>query len=116
VRLRLPYPPSVNDYYRRTRRGVFLNARAVAYRTAVQLAVYPHRDRTWPLCRALHVEIDVYQPVKVRKRDLDNILKATLDALQHSGVFVDDCQIVDLHLRAREPLVQGHLDVTLTEL
>jgi crossover junction endodeoxyribonuclease RusA len=33
-----------------------------------------------------------------RRRDLDNLLKAPLDALTHAGVYVDDHLIVDLRI------------------
>lgn len=35
----------------------------------------------------------VCQPPDQRKRDLDNLLKPLLDALQHAGLYEDDSQI-----------------------
>ena len=46
----------------------------------------------------LFVSIDVWFPDR-RRRDLDNLTKSTLDAIQHAGVYEDDSQICDLHIR-----------------
>jgi crossover junction endodeoxyribonuclease RusA len=43
------------------------------------------------------VEIAANQPDN-RRRDLDNYLKAPLDALMSAGVYEDDSQIVDLRI------------------
>lgn len=43
-------------------------------------------------CERLSLTIDAYPPDR-RKRDLDNILKSLLDALQHAGIYSDDSQI-----------------------
>jgi crossover junction endodeoxyribonuclease RusA len=39
--------------------------------------------------------IEAWRPDE-RKRDLDNLLKAPLDALTHAGVYLDDHLIVHL--------------------
>ena len=49
------------------------------------------------LVGALACEIDFYLPDR-RRRDIDNLSKGTLDGMR-GVVFMDDCQIVDLHLR-----------------
>jgi crossover junction endodeoxyribonuclease RusA len=43
------------------------------------------------------VVIEAFRPDN-RVRDLDNLLKASLDGLVHSGVFIDDSQIQDLRI------------------
>lgn len=40
----------------------------------------------------LAVTIDAYPPDN-RRRDIDNLPKSVLDALQHAGVFDDDAQV-----------------------
>ena len=45
----------------------------------------------------LYVTITAYQPDN-RRRDLDNLPKAILDALQHAGVYEDDSQIDELRI------------------
>ena len=98
----LPYPPSMNTYWRHITEGkTLLSAKGRAYRLAVMALVgvcVPVRDR-------LRMEIKLSPPDK-RKRDLDNTLKAPLDSLQHAKVFHDDEQIDDLRV-IRGPVVKG---------
>jgi len=61
----------------------------------------------------LVVEIEAYQPDK-RRRDLDNLLKAPLDALTHAGVYKDDSQIADLRIYWA-PTIGGMLKVKIKE-
>ena len=43
------------------------------------------------------VRITAYPPDR-RRRDLDNLLKSLLDALQHTGIIADDSNVIDLHI------------------
>lgn len=52
----------------------------------------------------------------VRRRDVDNIQKPVLDALQHAGVYHDDFQIVSLCTDRLEPREGGQLVVTVTRV
>lgn len=49
------------------------------------------------LNKQLKVTITAYRPDN-RRRDLDNLLKAVLDALTHAGVYEDDHLICDLRI------------------
>jgi crossover junction endodeoxyribonuclease RusA len=40
-----------------------------------------------------------------RRRDLDNLLKPLLDAMEHAGVYVNDSQVHDLHIKWLKGLV-----------
>lgn len=95
--LRLPYPPTVNTYWRHITRGalagrVLISARGRAFRSEVNKAALAWDNRPFRLIGPLSVEITVFPPDR-RKRDLDNLPKAILDALQHAGVYADDSQI-----------------------
>lgn len=47
-------------------------------------------------------------PPDRRRRDIDNLAKALLDALEAGGLFHDDCQIDDLRIiRDKEDIVKG---------
>lgn len=59
----------------------------------------------------LKVVIQAYRPDN-RKRDLDNLLKATLDALTKAGVWADDGLIVDLRI-FWSPDMGGKLNVEI---
>jgi crossover junction endodeoxyribonuclease RusA len=49
----------------------------------------------------LAVHITLFPPDR-RKRDVDNILKALLDACEHAGCYESDSQIDELHITRQE--------------
>lgn len=110
----LPFPPSTNTYWRSVPgKGVLISAGGRQYRSAVHaLAV----SQGWHKFgdKRLSVSIEAWMPDK-RRRDLDNLLKATLDALTHAGVWHDDSQIDALTI-IRAPLVGGMLKVRISEV
>ena len=59
-----------------------------------------------PLGGALVVDITIHPPDR-RRRDIDNVQKALLDALQHGGAYGDDSQIVRLTIEKGAPLDGG---------
>lgn len=98
VALMLPWPPSVNAYWRHPGGGKHLiSEQGRGYRLAVLEAVLLAGN---PRCGSHPVVVQIFatQPDK-RRRDLDNLLKAPLDALSHAGVWDDDSQIHDLSIR-----------------
>lgn len=107
--LRLPWPPSVNNYWVRTRFGsLAVGKKGKAFRLDVKDIVGTHSFGS----ARLKVTILVNPPDK-RKRDLDNLLKSTLDALEHAGLYDDDCQIDDLRIIRGDKEQGGALDVYL---
>ena len=113
----LPWPPSVNTSYRAIPRGkiavVLMSKKGREYRKLVMsmLVVQGAKKATG----RLKVSIDAYAPDK-RRRDLDNHLKALLDALEHGGAYENDSQIDDLRIIRRETGKPGHVDVTIEEI
>lgn len=101
-------PPTVNHYwsYHGVRR--FLTKRAVIFRKDVEIACRAHRIEG-----RLAVTID-YHPPDRRKRDIDNIIKPILDALQHAGLFDDDFQIQKI-TATRHDVQDGGVVVILVE-
>ncbi|MBK9187353.1 MAG: RusA family crossover junction endodeoxyribonuclease [Phycisphaerales bacterium] len=90
ITLTLPWPPSVNHYYRRVGNVTLISKEGRRFRKRVAgevlLAGSPRVEGR------LAVWI-VASPPDLRRRDLDNVQKALLDALQHAGVYGDDSQI-----------------------
>lgn len=100
----LPFPPTVNTYWRRSGRRVFLSDKAQEFRSAV-LAQLASVKRV-PLKCDVHCSIGYVRPDK-RKRDLDNLQKGLLDALSHAGVISDDSIIHSLHVYWLPGIVKG---------
>lgn len=88
ITLVLPYPPTVNHMYRRARGHLALTPEALAFRHAVRMIAMVQGVTL--ITGRVAVFLDVYRPR--RRGDLDNILKATLDAL--NGIaYRDDEQV-----------------------
>lgn len=113
----LPWPPTVNTYYRHKVFGklatVYVSQEGKAYRKAVNLCLMQHGIKTYALEQDLRVEIEVYPPDR-RKRDLDNLLKSLLDSLTHAEVWKDDSQISDLRI-FRNKQIAGMVKVRVYE-
>lgn len=100
----LPWPPSLNTYYRRAGHTIHLSQKGRAFKMAViqQLkAVRLHREA---IADRLKVRIELYPPNR-RKFDIDNRIKPVLDALQNGGLIVDDEQVDDVGAK-RKPIDQ----------
>ena len=118
--LTLPWPPSVNHYWIRTRRGMTRSKRAKAYLHAVSASLIDqgHKDIAIGLKRGpyyterLRVTVIANPPNRIR-RDLDNLGKAACDAMAHVGLYRDDSQIDDWRVIRGEVVKGGELIVTM---
>jgi crossover junction endodeoxyribonuclease RusA len=99
ITLTLPWPPSVNHYYRKVGRRMLISRRGRLYRQAVCAIVRELGINSFD-CE-LKIVIDAYPPDR-RRRDGDNLLKAVFDSLQHGGLYKDDSQIKDFAFYTRE--------------
>ena len=113
--IELPWPPSVNHYWRQFNGRTILSNAGREYRTNVLALLLPKRYK--PLEGSLSVTICACPPDK-RRRDLDNILKAVLDAMQYAGVYKDDSQVDVLAILrgATDTVGHGTLLITVTHL
>ena len=97
VRLSIPFPPSTNRLWRHWQGRTLISKEGRAYRTAVGQVVAVARPE--PFGRTpVRLSIAAWMPDS-RRRDLDNLLKATQDALGAARLYEDDRQIVDLRIR-----------------
>lgn len=96
IELTLPWPPTVNTYWRMFQNRMIISAAGRKYRQAVAEQVLIQRAAKH-LTGKVKVTIEAWRPDS-RKRDLDNLLKAVLDGLKHAGVYEDDSLIVDLRI------------------
>lgn len=99
----LPYPPSVNHYWRRVGFRTLISRGGRRYRKEVMALLAA--DRAAPMRGRLEMVVHVFPP-DGRRRDLDNLQKGLCDSLQAAGVYADDSQIdrLDVH---RGPIVRG---------
>lgn len=115
--LTLPYPPSLNRYYRyvtRLRR-VLISTEGREYRESVRDALRAAKaDGLETFSGRLRVSVHISPPDR-RRRDLDNVLKALLDSLTHAGVWLDDSQIDVLEIRRLGPERLGRVRVAISE-
>ena len=109
----LPYPPSVNHYWRRVGARTLISRGGRAFREAVCSILAA--DRFQPLAGPLVVDVTVFPPDR-RRRDIDNVQKALLDALQHGGAYEDDSQIVRLSIEKGDPVEGGKTIVRIQEM
>lgn len=113
IKITLPYPPSVNHYWGQVGSKKFLGKKGKEFREAVIIAVYNARQGA--LNGRLHMEVYLYPPDN-RKRDVDNILKPLLDALEHASVYENDSQIDKLCVTRMEVAKDGYCEVTISEI
>lgn len=110
IRIELPYPPSVNTYWRHVPMGkrgvrVLISKRGRDYRHDVGMVCASEKIAGMRLGGRLAVKVTLCAPDK-RTRDMDNYNKALLDALSEAQVWDDDSQIDDLRV-VRGPKVKG---------
>lgn len=115
--IRLPFPPSVNGYWRAItlgkRQAVIISERGRLFRRVAGEFCLVKRLNGLRLSGRLAVTLELYPPDH-RARDVDNYAKGTLDALTHAGVWLDDEQIDQLHiLRRAVTKGGGYVQVTI---
>ena len=126
--LTLPYPPSVNAYWRSTlirikpkkphdppyRAAVFVSTEGKVYRRRV-VQIMAATPAAVPAGSRLAVHAFVNPPDR-RARDLDNLGKGLLDSLTAAGVWADD-SLIDVLTFQRGPVLKGgQVKVTITPL
>ncbi|ENF7834480.1 RusA family crossover junction endodeoxyribonuclease [Salmonella enterica] len=120
MKLTLPFPPSVNTYWRAPNKGP-LKGRHMAsasgrkYQSEACAAVIEQLRRLpKPSTVPAAVEIILYPPDK-RIRDLDNYNKALFDALTHAGVWEDDSQVKRMLVEWGPVFPKGKVEITITK-
>ena len=112
--LTLPYPPTMNTYWRRVGSHTLISREGRTFRRNV-CALLDGGRRNPPTTGRIALAMDAFPPDR-RRRDLDNLPKSVLDAIGHAGVYADDSQIDLLVIRRRDVVPGGRLLVTIEEL
>lgn len=115
--LELPYPPSVNRYFRMFRNRIVTSAEAREYKAqagwlARERGLHAPLDGPVALRAFLHPRATKMKSKAVMPRciDLDNALKVALDAM-NGIVYEDDRQIAEIHITREKPMPGGRLFV-----
>ena len=99
--LELPWPPSVNHYYRHVGSRVLISRDGRLYRERIVNKLKSENISTFS--GPVELFIELYPPDN-RRRDVDNSLKCLLDTFTHGGLYRDDSQIYKLTVIKREPM------------
>ena len=116
ITLTLPWPPSINHYWRKNGDRFYISEEGVRFRTDAAAALYQQLRLPWPKLadERLAVTIALSSNSK-RKYDIDNRPKALLDALQKAGLIYNDEQIDSLTV-TRDPPGGSYAKVTIAPI
>jgi crossover junction endodeoxyribonuclease RusA len=108
---RLPYPPSVNHYWKHFRGRAIVGMAGRKYHRDVSELLGQRKA----IDSRLSVVLYCWMPDK-RIRDLDNVAKCAIDSLTKCGFWVDDNQIDRLLLERCGVCSPGWIDVEVYEM
>lgn len=118
MKLTLPFPPSVNTYWRSPNKGALagrhlISANGRKYRVNATAAVLEQMKRyPQPITSDIEVHVTLYPPNR-QPRDLDNFQKALFDSLTHVGVWKDDSQIKRMLVEWGAVTCHGKAEITV---
>lgn len=127
----LPWPPTVNTYWRHTVRGgkppknggklkkaftqVYISEQGQRYQRDVKYAVKIQQVPLRALRGRLAIDV-VAHPPDNRVRDLDNLWKGMLDSLKNAGVILDDGDFDHECIDRGHIVPDGRIDLRLSEV
>jgi len=111
----MPWPPSINGYWRTFRNRQIISKRGREYRKAAidhlhELGLFGEN-----ISQRLSVSL-VLNPPTLRKYDVDNFNKALFDALSHGGFWIDDELIDRLTVTKGEKTKGGNVELSIIVL
>ena len=101
----LPFPPSINSFYSKTRNGLFISKKGAAYQSSGIISIREQLGPMEGIDTKINLAIILYPPDR-RTRDLDNYIKPLLDTITKSGIWMDD-SLVDQMLVYRGAVLQA---------
>lgn len=115
LRLTIPLPPSVNSYHRSVtlRSGlakVLISREGRAWKKKALQLVAMQKPQTFE--GSVVVTLTVY--FRDKRRDLDNVVKPSLDLLQAAGVLVNDRTVTELHMYRHTDRGNPRVEVTVS--
>lgn len=119
--LTLPFPPSVNTYWRSPNSGPLkgrhlISAAGRAFQNSAYAAVLEQLHRMpKPITGPVAVEVTLFPPDR-RRRDIDNYNKALFDSLTRVGIWEDDSQIKRMLVEWGPVTAAGKVEVRIAAL
>lgn len=110
--LELPWPPSVNGYWKPFRNRIIISKRGREYRKAVNDLMCSLNLNNEQILNDLHLSM-VLNPPTLRRYDIDNFNKGVFDALTHCGFWGDDEQVVSLSIKKGEKVKDGNVIISV---
>ena len=114
VRYELPYPPSVNNYWHTSGKRRYISPAGKKFTEEVAVNVYEQGYKRFG-DKSLGISVMIH-PRSKRRFDLDNTLKAILDALMKAGCYDDDSQFEYIEIARGEARDGGAAVVHIYEL
>ncbi|WP_313129497.1 RusA family crossover junction endodeoxyribonuclease [Pseudescherichia vulneris] len=120
MKLVLPFPPSVNTYWRAPNKGPLkgrhlISAAGRKYQSAACVAIVEQLRRLPKPSRELAAVKIILFPPDARRRDIDNYNKALFDALTHAGVWEDDSQVKRMLVEWGPVTKKGRVEITISK-
>ena len=118
MKLILPFPPSVNTYWRHPNKVAFagkslISAAGRKFQSAACTAIVEQLRRLpKPTSAPASVEIVLFPPDN-RIRDLDNYNMALFDALTHAGVWEDDREVKRMLVEWGPKVPGGRVEISI---
>lgn len=113
LELRLPYPPTGNRAWRMVNGRMLISREGRLYRQRVQSILAAEGVRPLPGRLLLAAQV---RPPDRRRRDLDNVQKSLLDALEIGGAYEDDAQLDLLVVQRGQVFAGGDVHVRIEQL
>lgn len=106
----MPFPPSVNSWKSPFRNRMILTARGRKYRALALDECNKLGLAGEKIEKPVSVSL-VLNPPSLRRYDIDNFCKSLFDALTLAEFWIDDEQIIELHIKKGEKVKGGNVIV-----
>lgn len=104
----MPWPPSVNGYWRTFQNRQIISKRGREYRKSAVDRLYDLKLNDECITSNVSVSL-VLNPPTLRRYDIDNFNKALFDAMSMANFWLDDEQIHNLSITKGEKVKGGNV-------
>lgn len=108
----LPYPPSINGYWRNFKGRQIISKRGRDYANSVAEKMLELKLHSEMISCNVTFEMTINPPT-LRKYDVDNFTKGVFDALTKCGFWVDDEQVQKLTVAKGVKTPAGNVEISI---